>query len=170
MQDLREEYHSNRLKLTRFSDTDAAFMLELVNTDGWLRFIGDRNVRTEEDAVAYIKKTTDNPNAQGWVVRISVTGVPAGVVTFLQRDYLDHPDIGFAFLPAFGGQGYAEEAALTLLHAIIHETTYEKLMATTLPDNTRSIRLLEKLGLQFERTIEVNNEALQVYARDLRRD
>ena len=85
------------------------------------------------------------------------------MVTFIQRDYLEHPDIGFAFLPQFSGNGYAFEATKTVLEALIEQENLSHILATTIPENVRSILLLKKIGLDFEREILVAEETLHVY-------
>lgn len=155
--------HTSRLKLTPLSGEDAGFIQELVNTEGWLRFIGNRNIHSKVDAEAYIQRILDHPDIQYWVVRPLPEENPAGIITFIKRDYLEHHDIGFAFLPTFSGHGYAQEATEAVLDHLTRVHGLRHILATTLPDNTRSIRLLEKLGLRFQKAIEVNNEALWVY-------
>lgn len=155
---------TERLFLNSVTSSDAAFILELVNTPGWLKFIGDRQVHTLEAAEAYVQKMMSTPAANSWVVRLKTEKTPIGVISFLQRDYLEHRDIGFAFLPGFGKQGYAFEAASAVLNSLMEEGSYPCIYATTLPDNVNSIQLLEKLGLQYERLIRVGEEDLRLYA------
>lgn len=153
-----------RLFLQPLSDGDAAFIFELLNTKGWIQFIGNRNIHSLEDASAYIKKVQTNPNLTYWTVKQKSDNHPTGLITLIKRDYLDHPDIGFAFLPQYAGMGYAFEAAREVLQHTIRNSTYTQITAITLPDNSSSIRLLEKLGLRFEREIEVDKERLHVYS------
>ncbi|MEP7255080.1 MAG: GNAT family N-acetyltransferase [Ferruginibacter sp.] len=155
---------TNRLLIEPLAITDNTFILELVNSKGWLEFIGDRNVHSEDDAVAYIQKINDNPNVMYWVVRFKDNSTPAGVITFIKRDYLDHHDIGFAFLPAFANNGYAYEASKAVLSEAVKNSAHSYILATTMATNGSSIKLLEKLGLQFDKEIEVNDEKLQLYS------
>jgi len=155
---------TERLFLNSVTSSDAAFILELVNTPGWLKFIGDRKVHDLAAAEAYVQKMRSNQDANSWVVRLKAGENPIGVISFLQRDYLDHRDIGFAFLPGFGKQGYAFEAASAVLNSLMETGSYPCIYATTLPDNVNSIQLLEKLGLQYERVIRVGEEDLRLYA------
>lgn len=155
---------TDRLLIGPLALTDAKFIVELVNSKGWLEFIGYRNVHSEDDAVAYIQKINDNPAVTYWVVRLNETGSAAGVVTLIKRDYLEHHDIGFAFLPMFAGKGYAFEATKAVLSEIINNATHSHMLATTMATNYGSIKLLEKLGLKFEKEIEVENKILQLYS------
>jgi len=155
---------TERLVLNSVTSGDAAFILELVNTPGWLKFIGDRKVHDLPAAEAYVQKMRNNQDANSWVVRLKAGEIPIGVISFLQRDYLEHRDIGFAFLPGFGKKGYAFEAASAVLNSLVEEGSYPCIYATTLPDNVNSIQLLEKLGLQYERVIRVGEEDLRLYA------
>lgn len=160
---MQEGYRTARLLLDRLTADDNSFVKELVNTPGWLRFIGDRQVHTPDDAAKYIEKIMSNPAIIYWIVRLSESREPVGVVTFIQRDYLDHPDIGFAFLPQHAGKGYAHEAAQVVLDAALADPAYPQVLATTLKDNTSSIRLLEKLGLRWKEEISRDGELLSVY-------
>jgi [ribosomal protein S5]-alanine N-acetyltransferase len=154
---------TNRLSLTLVQAADAAFMMELVNTPGWLEFIGDRNVHSLEDAATYITRLINTPDLFYWVIRNNENNVAIGVVSFLKRGYLDYFDIGFALLPQYKGNGYAFEAASSVLKLALSNPAYPVVLATTLPNNAASIQLLTKLGLQYEKVILQNDEALLVY-------
>lgn len=154
---------TTRLSIDTLTVADDAFIFELLNTEGWITFIGNRNIQTREDAVNYIQKILGNSNLHYRVVRLASTNEPIGLITLIKRDYLDHHDIGFAFLPAFAGKGYAYEAAGTVLQKIIAEGGHTHILATTLPQNEPSIRLIKKLGLQFREEITEQDELLHVY-------
>ncbi len=139
-------------------------MQELMNTRGWLEFIGNRNIHTPGDALAYIEKIRKNPATDYWVVKLKNGNASIGLVTFIKRDYLPHPDIGFAFLPAYNGKGYAFEATQALLSKKLENAHYEKISAITLAQNDSSIHLLKNLGLHYEKEISIDNETLQVYS------
>ncbi|GAA4419926.1 GNAT family N-acetyltransferase [Nibrella viscosa] len=156
--------HTERLSLHLLQASDAEFIRKLVNTAGWLRFIGDRNVHSSEDAIAYIGNISAAQHLTYWVVRIKERDVSVGVITFIKRTYLEHFDIGFAFLPEYTGQGYAYEAAREILSLVSQQPEYATVLATTLPDNVSSIRLLTKLGLRFCRKIDVGSDQLHVYS------
>ena len=155
----QDTFKTERLVLTPLSLEDWEFVKELVNTDGWIRFIGQRNIRSREDAETYIRKIIDNPATSFWVMKSGHQKL--GVLSFIQREYLPAPDIGFALLPVHEGKGYAYEAATGLLKLV--ENEYAAIYATTIPSNTKSIALLNKLGLQFEKEITIEQEKLNVY-------
>ena len=156
--------HSPRLQMTPIASDDHAFIQVLTNTPEWIRFIGNRNIQNSDDARAYIQKIRDNPNLHFWVVRPIGEDLPMGVVSFIKRDYLDHHDIGFAFLMEFTRKGYAQEAARAVLQELVKNGNHEQILATTIPDNVASIQLLEKLGLTLERELDVEGLRLLLYA------
>ena len=155
---------TERLSLQALAIGDADFIKELVNTKGWLQFIGDRHIYSKEDAINYVNKINNSQNIHYWVVCLKKINVPIGIITFLKRNYLEYFDIGFAFLPQFNGEGYAYEAAKAVLSMVMSKPEHPTVLATTLPNNTNSIKLLNKLGLEFDREIEVGDEKLQVYS------
>ncbi|HJS54582.1 MAG TPA: GNAT family N-acetyltransferase [Chitinophagaceae bacterium] len=154
---------TQRLLLNPLAITDSSFILELVNTKEWLTFIGDRNVYTNADAKVYIQKIIDDPNKRYWVVRFSNNNAPMGVVTFIKRDYSEFHDIGCAFLPSYTNNGYAYEGTSAVLEHIIQAAQFTRISSITTANNIRSIKLLNKLGLEFIRTIENDDESLQLY-------
>ena len=148
---------TERLLIRHMTPDDAAFMLELLNGDAWLRFIGDRGVRTLIDARRYI---LDGPVAMVerlgfgfYIVALQENGCPIGVAGLAKRDFLDDVDIGYAFLPAYWGKGYAFEAASAVLAYAVEELGLRRIVATVRAENASSIGLLNKLGLRFERAI-----------------
>lgn len=155
---------TERLSLDSLTLNDHTFIRALVNTEGWLRFIGDRHVRSEEDATAYIHKIQHNPTITYWVVRLRDTPTAIGIITFLKRAYLAHFDIGFAFFPEYMGQGYAYEAASEVLNVVRQQPEHAVVQATTVAENVSSKKLLEKLGLQFEQELAVDTQLLHVYS------
>ena len=155
-----------RLVLDLLKDDDAAFILELVNTEGWLHFIGDRGVRTSVEATAYIRRLMESPQLTYWVAREQKSGQPVGIVTLIKRPYLEHFDIGFAFLPEYQGKAYAYEAVSAVLKNLQQDPQYQKILATTVPGNMRSVKLLEKLGFRFEKEIAVEGTTLKVFTRN----
>jgi RimJ/RimL family protein N-acetyltransferase len=155
---------TERLLIDLLATSDEDFIFEIVNTKGWLKFIGDRNIHSKEDAAVYIKKILSNSNIIYYIVRLKENKIPAGIISFIKRDYLQHWDIGFAFLPKFEGRGYAFEAAKEVLLAAIKNPEHSNIFATTLPGNVSSIKLLKKLGLIFKEEIQVENELLHLYS------
>lgn len=154
---------TERLTLSPLSEKDAAFVAELLNTDGWIKNIGDRNIRSEKDARECIKKVTDNPHITYWTVKLKLERVAIGVVTLIKRDYLQFNDVGFALLPQFFNKGYAFEATKAVLLYLINNNLLEDILAISLKENAPSINLIEKLGLTFEKTIDHDNNILGVY-------
>jgi [ribosomal protein S5]-alanine N-acetyltransferase len=161
---MKNTYNTKRLELSLLETGDTDFIFELLNTEGWLKFIGDRHVRTHEDAQRYILKIMHNPVISYWVVKTIDERLPIGIISFIKRDYLTHHDIGFAFLPAFLHQGYAYEATGKVLNDLLLDPRYPTILATTLKDNFTSIRLLEKLGFQFDQEIRHEPETLSQYS------
>ncbi|HZR36068.1 MAG TPA: GNAT family N-acetyltransferase [Nevskia sp.] len=141
-----------RLTLRRLVAEDAPFILVLVNDPDWLRFIGDKNVRDLDGARAYIANGPAATYARCgyglWLVELR-DGTPIGLCGLLSRDTLPHPDIGFAFLPQYRGQGYAREAAAATLAHARGPLGLERVLAITSPDNAASGKLLEKIGLRL---------------------
>ena len=158
------KHTTERLCLYPLTAADADFIGELLNTKGWLQFIGDRNIHSKEDAIKYIKKVNSTPNFYYWTVRRSDSLEPIGIISFIKRNYLEHFDIGFAFLPQHNGKGYAYEAAKKILSAVCSQPEHSTVVATTLPHNASSIKLLHKLGFHFEKEIKVGRERLQVFS------
>jgi len=161
---MQTEIITERLLLNILTQGDHDFIRELVNTEGWLQFIGDRNIHSEEAAIAYINKINGTPNFYYWVVRLKENHRPVGIITFIKRDYFTYFDIGFAFLPDYNGKGYAYEAANEVLSFIKLQPQLQTVLATTLPGNVRSINLLARLGFHFDREIVVGNNLLCVYS------
>jgi RimJ/RimL family protein N-acetyltransferase len=163
---------TTRLTVRRMSISDAGFILTLLNEPSWLRFIGDRGVRTIDDAKNYIIQGPVAMYASlGFglcTVELKDSACPAGICGLVKRDYLDAADIGFAFLPAHWGKGYAYEAATAILNFAKADLGLKRILATTRPENIASQKLLEKLGLRFERLMAHpdGDRDLRVYATD----
>lgn len=153
---------TERLILQPLTVSDTAFILELVNDPDWLRNIGDRNVHSLADAENYI---TQSPMAKfsarvsgNHLVKLRTNGTPIGTCALLHRDGMDDIEIGYAFLPAGRGQGYAREAVAAMLQHGRRTLGLQRIVAIVTPGNTASIRLLEKLGFAFERTLTLTGE------------
>lgn len=162
---------TSRLTLRELTPADAPHVLELVNDPAWLRYIGDRNVHSVADAEAYIRNGPAASYARHrfglWAVQRKADGAWLGMCGLLKRDTLPDVDIGFAFLERFRGQGYAAESIGTTLDHARHRLGLKRVLAITSPDNTASIRLLEKLGLRFERMLELKpGDPVRVFAVD----
>lgn len=129
---MEPHYESARLLLTELTLNEAKFIIELLNSPEWLRFIGERNVNSIEDAINYIKKILDNESVQYWIVKIKSEQMPIGIITLIQREYLPYPDIGFAFLSKHTKNGYAFEAASKILIALPFDSKHKVIHAVTL--------------------------------------
>lgn len=140
---------------------DYEFVYKLLNTDGWKRFIGDRNINSYEAAKLYIDKIEKAENIKYFVITEKNTHKKIGLFTIIKRKFLNHPDIGFAFLPEFNGKGFAYESSKAFMEILSKE--HSKLSAITNLDNVNSIKLLEKLGLKFKEVINENDEQLNLF-------
>ncbi len=162
---------TSRLIVRRFTTDDAPFMLQLLNDPTWIRYIGDRNVHTIEDAEKYLLdgslKNYQNLGFGFYMVCHRESGAPIGTCGFTKRDFLSHPDFGFAFLPEYTGQGFAIETAVATMAYAEEVLKLDRLVAITLPDNIRSIHLLIKIGFRFEKAILVEGEELLQFGTDL---
>jgi RimJ/RimL family protein N-acetyltransferase len=161
---------TERLRLRQFEKTDAAFIIELVNSPGWLEYIGDRNVKTEEEAIVYLENGPVRSylvNGYGlWLVERKADEKPIGMCGIINRPMMEYPDIGFAFLPSCMGAGYACEIAKATLDFANLQLNIPIISAITVPKNARSIRLIEKLGLTFIREFSFpdSQEILSLYS------
>jgi RimJ/RimL family protein N-acetyltransferase len=148
---------TERLTLRHATLDDGEFVLRLLNEPSFIRFIGDRGVRTADDARRYIAERFIASYEQHgfglWVVERRHTPGAIGISGLVKRDALPDPDIGFAFLPEFWSQGYAYESAAAVKDFALGTLRLSRLLAITNPDNTGSIRIVEKLGLVFVRTM-----------------
>lgn len=145
------------------SESDSEFALELLNSAGWLKYIGDRGVKDIESAKAYIREKVltlyENYGYGPYGVMIKNSGKLIGCCGLFKRDFLDDPDIGFAFLPEYFGNGYAIEAATAVMQEAMNEMSLKRITAITVAENHRSINLLTKLGLKFEKMIPYPGES-----------
>ena len=150
---------TERLVLRRLTLDDAEFIFRLVNEPAWLRYIGDKHVRNLDDARTYLRTgPLDMYERFGFgmfLCQLKSTGEPVGSCGLLKRDTLPDPDIGYAFLPEHWGKGYALEAASAVLKYGHREHRLPRILAITSPDNERSIQVLQKCGMHFQRVIEI---------------
>lgn len=151
---------TERLILRLASDDDAEFVLELLNDPSFVRNIGDKGVRTVADAREYISsRLVDSYERHGfglYVVELKATGDPAGICGLVKRESLEDPDVGFAFLPRFWSRGYAFESAAAVMAYAREVLGLGRVVGVVNPDNDGSIRVLEKLGLRFERMVALS--------------
>jgi ribosomal-protein-alanine N-acetyltransferase len=152
-----------RLRLRHLLDRDAAFILELLNEPDFIRNIGDREVRTLEDARRYIQHGPMVSYSQHgfglWLVELREGGEPIGICGLLKRDYLQDVDVGFALREAHRGKGYAFEAAEAAMRHGKEDLGLSRIVAITSPDNQLSAKVLRKLGLEFECTIRIPDQS-----------
>ncbi len=161
---MQKTYRTSRLELAPLNESDGEFIFELLNSEGWLKYIGDRNIKTLEDSGKYIQKTLENTNINYWVVRKQDGKISIGIISLVKRDYLAYHDVGFAFLPAFLNKGYAFEASEIVLKDLLEDPKHPIILATTMAENNSSIKLLKKLGFFFNKEIENDTKKLFVYS------
>ncbi|MFT5512925.1 MAG: ribosomal-protein-alanine N-acetyltransferase [Bacteroidia bacterium] len=158
---------TKRIRIREANEDDAEFFYTLMNSRGWLTFIGDRKIRTTDDAKTYIQTSLIHHYANFgyglFVVYNHTTNQPIGINGFLKRGYLDYPDIGFAFLPDFNNQGYALESSKLLLEYGVSQLGFTRVHAITVDTNQRSTHLLVKLDFSFQETIKPNDQHLLLY-------
>lgn len=153
---------TTRLVLREFDLQDSAFILRLVNTPYWLEFIGDKGVRTIKDARNYLLEgpiKSYQENGFGlWLVQLKNSNTPIGMCGLVNREGLENVDIGFALLPGQSNLGYGYEMASATLNFAIHGLEIEKIDAITDHRNVASIRLLNKIGLNFEKKMQLSKD------------
>jgi RimJ/RimL family protein N-acetyltransferase len=141
---------------------DADFILELVNEPAWIRNIGDRGIRTTEAAQDYITNRIAPSYEQNgfglYLVGLKNTGERVGICGLIKRDTLEDVDIGFAFLERFWSKGYAFESADAVINHARGSLGLKRIVAITIPSNQGSIKVLEKIGLHFEKMVQMPNE------------
>lgn len=149
-----------RLALREFDEQDTAFIIKLVNSPGWLQYIGNKHIHTEAAALQYIINGPQKSYAaNGFGLYLAETRAgnePIGMCGLIRREGLQHVDIGFALLPEHTGKGYALEMARATLLFANNNLGIKKLAAITTYDNQNSIRLLGKLGFQFVTTTRLH--------------
>jgi RimJ/RimL family protein N-acetyltransferase len=162
---------TERLLLRPFTVDDAQFVVGLLNEPSFLRYIGDKKVRNLDDARQYILNgpvASYERNGFGlYLVERREPHAPIGMCGLLKRDELPEPDIGFAFLPAAWGQGFAFESAAAVLQDADERLRLQRILAITSLDNDASIKLLERLGFKFERILKLSSyqEPVKLFAR-----
>ena len=154
---------TDRLSLRHLALEDAPFVLELLNSKGFLENIGDRNLRTVEDAERYIRDVFMALYARHgfglWAVVLKETGELTGICGLVKRDGLDHPDVGYAFLERFFGRGYAVESAAATLAYARGTLGLRTILGITVPENVGSICVLERIGMVPKGEITLPNIA-----------
>jgi len=157
---------TERLILRRLAIGDDEFILELLNEPSFMRNIGDRGVRTSADARRYI---SDGPVASYerfgfglYLVELKKTQSSIGICGLLKRESLPDVDIGFAFLPRYWSRGYASESAAAVMTYAREVLGLKRVVAITDPDNEGSIRVLQRLGLKFDRMIKLSEDDIEL--------
>lgn len=150
---------TDRLVLRQLGADDADFILRLLNEPSFLRFVGDKGVRTLDDARKYILtgpvESYERFGFGLWLTELKEGGAPIGICGLLKRENLEDVDIGFALLPEFWAKGYAYESASAVMAYGQSAFDLRRIVAITSQDNLSSIKLLEKMGFQFERKVKL---------------
>ena len=161
---------TERLKIRKVVEADHEFIKRLMTCETWLQYIGDRNLKTEKDAKdlisfrmighydkfgfgSYIVELKESNDHKDGNRNESVKWNPIGLCGVLKREYLDAPDLGFAFLPEYEGRGYGFESSKAVIQYARSKLHIQKLTGITQQNNTRSINLLKRLGFAFEQTL-----------------
>jgi len=155
-------FSTQRLLLKPTIEEDADFILELVNTPKWLKFIGDRNIKTAKDAADYIKtKILPQLKKLGYsnytLIR-KEDNSKIGTCGIYDRPGIEGVDLGFAFLPQFEKKGYALEATTKMIEVAFDTFNLTRINAITVKENLASQKLLEKLGMKLKGTTKLQNE------------
>ncbi len=157
---------TDRLILRRLSLEDAQFIFRLLNEPSFLHYIGEKGVRTIDDACDYILQGPIHSYERFgfglYLTELKEGGIPIGICGLLKREALADVDIGFAFLPEFWKKGYAFESASAVLAYGRDVVGLERIVAITSPDNNRSINVLNKLGLIFECRITLSEDGSKI--------
>jgi RimJ/RimL family protein N-acetyltransferase len=157
---------TDRLVLRHLETDDAAFILELLNEPSFIQNIGDRNVRTLEQACEYIvngpRKSYERNGFGLYLIVLKETHEPIGICGLIRRDGLEDVDIGYALLPKFWSKGYAVEAARAVKDYARDAIGLKRIVAIVDPANESSIRVLEKLELKFEKMIRLSADDIEL--------
>lgn len=142
---------TERLVLREYTLNDAPFIYKLMNSEGWIKNIGNRDINSIKDAEAYMQKnylsSYEKHGFGPFLVILKETGEPIGSSGLYKRNNLEHPDVGFAFLSEFANKGYAFESAKAVMDYASEKLKLPTIVGITLPENLSSIKLLKKLGL-----------------------
>ncbi len=149
---------TDRLLLGEAVPDDSPFILTLLNSPTWLEFIGDRGIKDQKDAQNYIEQSLISSYANHgfglYMVRLKENNEPIGLCGYLKRDYLDFPDLGFALLSDYEGYGFMQEASDAVLLYGKSKLKIDEVLAMVLPTNTKSQKLLKRLGFYKIGTVE----------------
>ena len=152
-------FETERLIIREMTLKDASFLLKLVNDPTWIQFIGDKNVHTIKDAEKYIQeKMIDSYKKNGFGFYAVVNknmNTSIGITGLIDREGLENIEVGFAFLNEFAGKGYAYESTKAILNYAATTLKISRIVAITDLDNIKSAKLLERLGLRFDKNIQL---------------
>ncbi|MGL6039376.1 MAG: GNAT family N-acetyltransferase [Soonwooa sp.] len=169
-----KSFETERLILKPTDLEDVDFIFELMNTPKWIEYIGDRNIKTQNDAKQYIiDRHLPNFEKNGfgsYTLILKENGSKIGSSGLFKRESLEVVDIGFAFLPEYEGKAYGYESSKKILEAAKNEFGLKKISAITLPSNIASQKLIEKLGLRYQKMVKPfaeDDEELMYYEMDL---
>lgn len=157
---------TKRLILSQLSASDHAFILELVNSPSWLKYIGNRNIKTKTAAKKYIQEGPEKSYVEQefglYKISLKETGQPIGVCGLIKRPELDLPDLGYALLEGYHGHGYVTESSEFILQRAQRIHKMDKLLAIVSKRNVKSIAVLEKLGFvyQHKRSAKLDSDSL----------
>ena len=164
---------TERLLLCEQTPDDAAFILELLNSPGWLKYIGERGVKTVADAENYILNGAVKSYEQNgfglYLAKLKDDDMPVGICGLIKRPGLDQVDIGFAFLPQYEGQGYGFESASAVMKYAGEILGLEVVVAITTKDNQASIKLLNKIGFNLKETVTLPGDTEELLLFECRR-
>jgi RimJ/RimL family protein N-acetyltransferase len=156
---------TKRLSLRQLTLEDAGFLLELMNEPDFIKYVADRGLRKTADAAKYLsEKILPSYVSHGFGfcrVELKETSIAIGICGLVKRDTLDAPDLGFSILERFRGNGYAYEAAAAIMDYGRNVLGLAQILGVTAPQNRTSVRLLEKLGLSFQRKIHLEGYGLE---------
>lgn len=153
---------TERLRIRHFNENDAPFFVKLLNEEAFINNIADKGVRTINDAVDYIRLgPMESYKKFGYglnLVELKLNNTPIGTCGILKREQLDLPDLGYALLTEYFSHGYAIEAAHAVLKNAVEVHGLTKVLAVTKPENTGSLKILEKLGFKFVKMIQLYDD------------
>ena len=163
------------LSIRQFTLDDAQFVLELVNSEGWLRFIGDKHIYDLEAARNYIRNgPLHDYQSNGLGLKVveydestNFSKIPVGVCGLLLRPFLNSPDIGYALLPHYEGRGYIRWAVNITLGQLHSKHTFSEVYALITPGNERSVRVIDKFGFEVEGSRILNGRQTLIYKKML---
>ncbi len=168
------ELETARLILRKFEPGDSEFIYKLLNSPGWLKYIGQRGIKNEDDARGYIENLImpgyEKYGFGFYLMMRKDDGAQLGMCGLIKRDSLDDVDIGFAILPEYEGNGYTSEAAIATMEYAKNEVGLKRIAAITVPYNKCSIKILGKLGMKFEKMISIPNDPdeLMLYVKEFK--